>query len=93
MFKTTLRTTLAAALLASSTLLAACGTTGPTPYQPAAGYERGYSATVFAASSETQQAPAAEIPAKMPSSRASRRAISSASAWLTDVVSSMCFGS
>ena len=45
MFKTTLRTTLAAALLASSTLLAACGTTGPTPYQPAAGYERGYSET------------------------------------------------
>ena len=36
------RTTLAAALLASSTLLAAC-TIGPTPYQPAsAGYSRGY---------------------------------------------------
>ncbi len=39
-----LRKTLAAAFLAGSTLLAAC-TSGPTPYQPAAGYSRGYSET------------------------------------------------
>lgn len=38
------RTAIAAALLASSPLLAACSS-GPTPYQPAAGYERGYSET------------------------------------------------
>jgi hypothetical protein len=36
-----LRSGLAAALLAAS--LAACGTTGPTPYQPGMGAERGYS--------------------------------------------------
>jgi hypothetical protein len=38
------RSAFAAALLASSTLLAACSS-GPTPYQPAAGYSRGYSET------------------------------------------------
>ena len=38
---------------------------------------------VAAICSATQHAPAAEMPAKMPSSRASRRVISSASAWLT----------
>jgi hypothetical protein len=37
------RTTLTAALLAGSTLLAACASSGPTPYQPAsATYSRGY---------------------------------------------------
>jgi hypothetical protein len=36
-----LRTLLAAAALAGTTALSACSS-GPTPYQPAAGYERGY---------------------------------------------------
>lgn len=40
------RKTLAAALLASATLLAACASSGPTPYQPAsANYSRGYTET------------------------------------------------
>lgn len=36
-----LKKTLAAAVFASTAFLAAC-TVGPTPYQPAAGYDRGY---------------------------------------------------
>ncbi len=43
--------------------------------------------------SATQQAPAAEIPAKMPSSRARRRHMSSASSWLTSTSSSTRWGS
>ena len=41
------------------------------------------SRTVSATRSAMHSAPAAEIPAKMPSSAAIRRAIASASAWLT----------
>lgn len=37
-----LRKTLAVVMISAATALAACAT-GPTPYQPAAGYERGYS--------------------------------------------------
>jgi hypothetical protein len=37
-----LRKTLAVAMVAATTALAACSA-GPTPYQPAAGYDRGYS--------------------------------------------------
>lgn len=40
------RKTLAAALFAGATLLAACASSGPTPYQPAsANYSRGYTET------------------------------------------------
>ena len=39
--------------------------------------------SAFATRSATCTAPPEEIPAKMPSSRARRRVISSASAWLT----------
>lgn len=38
------RTAIAAAAIAAATTLAACQS-GPTPYQPAAGYSRGYSET------------------------------------------------
>ena len=37
-----IRKTLFVSMVAAASLLAAC-TSGPTPYQPAAGYERGYS--------------------------------------------------
>ncbi len=37
-----LRKTLAVVMISAATALAACAT-GPTPYQMAAGYERGYS--------------------------------------------------
>ena len=42
MFRSRFRQTLAAGVVAATTLVAACSS-GPTPYQPAAGYDRGYS--------------------------------------------------
>ena len=39
-----IRKALAVSVVAAATLLSACST-GPTPYQPAGGYERGYSET------------------------------------------------
>ncbi len=42
MFRSRFRQILAAGVVAATTLVAACSS-GPTPYQPAAGYDRGYS--------------------------------------------------
>jgi hypothetical protein len=49
--------------------------------------------TCAATCSATQHAPAAEMPPKIPSSRASRRVVSSASTWLTSTSSSTVVGS